>query len=139
MSLELKIKSKHLGEEARIIRFEEHKLKKQIRWTAKRQALPPGMVDKYQSIHNHRVWDVRNENRATFLARAFIEGRPYSSVEQKIHCYENFRCYIYPRLFDMAAKYGDFKVYKSWDGKKMSYPKDREAVLKKQIDDWLKT
>ena len=32
MSIELKIKSKHLGEEARVIRHEEQKLKKQSAW-----------------------------------------------------------------------------------------------------------
>ena len=36
MSIELKIKSKHLSEEARIIRFEEHKQLKQYQWALKK-------------------------------------------------------------------------------------------------------
>ena len=37
MSIELKIKSKHLGEEARVIRHEEQKLKKQAAWLRDKQ------------------------------------------------------------------------------------------------------
>ena len=37
MSVELKIKSKHLSEEARIIRFEERKFRKQVDWLKGRQ------------------------------------------------------------------------------------------------------
>jgi hypothetical protein len=37
MSIELKIKSKHLSVEAKIIRFEEHKLTKQIKWLKEHQ------------------------------------------------------------------------------------------------------
>jgi len=69
MSIELKIKSKHLTEEARIIRFEEKKLKAR----AKTKLLA--------SLRNHRTKDVRRENRSTFLARAYIAGVPYSTVE----------------------------------------------------------
>jgi len=141
MSLELKIKSKHLTEEAKIIRFEERKLKKQIRWMADRQALPPNFTIKYQSIHNHRVWDVRNENRATFLARAYLAGIPYSKVEHKVKNVVNFKAYILPRLFDMVAKYGDYKVYKVWNFKTKTreYPKDRYDELMNRIKDWLET
>jgi hypothetical protein len=35
MSVELKIKNKHLAEESRIIRFEEQKELKKARWTQK--------------------------------------------------------------------------------------------------------
>jgi len=30
---------------------------------------------------SHRKWDVRNEARATYLARAYIKGMPYKVVE----------------------------------------------------------
>ncbi len=39
MSIELKVKSKHLSVEAQIIRFEENKLRKQIKWI-KEQGFP---------------------------------------------------------------------------------------------------
>ena len=118
MSVELKVKSKHLSEEARIIRFEEHKQLKQYRWAeAKYHAtgnndMYPRWHDKafnaYLSLNHHRKWDVRNENRATFLARAFIAGVPYTSVEQKRNPeYEGtFENYILPRVFAMVVKYG---------------------------------
>ena len=117
MSIELKIKSKHLSFEAKVIRFEEHKLKKQIRWMSERQTLPPNFKHKYFSIHNHRVWDVRNENRATFLARAYLAGVPYRVVEHKRKDDSVFNCYILPRVFEMVNKYGsdEDRIYKRWD------------------------
>ena len=73
------------------------------------------------SLSKHRKWDVRNENRATFLARAYIEGAAYSSVEQKRKP-ENeykFNAFIIPRVVAMVAKYGKNKMsLKIWeDGK----------------------
>lgn len=122
MSVELKIKSKHLSVEAQIIRFEECKLKKQVRWTIN-QHLASGSNDaanlrsipaygSYVSLNHHRRWDVRNENRATFLARAYIDGCAYASIEAKRKP-ENeyrFKTYILPRVVSMVAKYGKSKV-----------------------------
>lgn len=105
MSLELKIKSKHLGLEAKVIKHEEKKLKNQIRWQCDRGTADCNLVSKYQSIHNHRVWDVRNENRATFLARAFIAGKPYNSVEHKVKDVCVRSRYILPRVVEMVYKY----------------------------------
>ena len=122
MSVELKIKSKHLSIEAQIIRFEEHKLYKQYIWSLKNYT-NAGNNDMYPrwndaafnsfcSLSKHRKWDVRNENRATFLARAYIEGVTYSSVEQKRKP-ENeykFNAFIIPRVAAMVAKYGKDKM-----------------------------
>jgi hypothetical protein len=118
MSIELKIKSKHLGEEARIIRFEEHKLFRQYQWSLKkyRESGNNDMYERwndkafmaYQSLNDHRRYNVRNENRATFLARAYIDNIPYSSVEQKRSKdreYE-FIQIILPRVLTMVKKYG---------------------------------
>lgn len=123
MSIELKIKSKHLGLEAKVIRHEERKLKKQLRWMANRQALPPEFERKYYSIHNHRVWNVRNENRATFLARALIAGKPYKTVENKIKNEDVFYQYIMPRVADMVVKYRFIRG------------KDRTDVIK-EVEEW---
>lgn len=127
MCVELKIKSKHLGEEARIIRHEERKLKKRadylrardgediyIReadvpmWKWKRTELGE-VQSKLQSIAEHRRWDVRNENRATFLARAFMKGTPYSKVEQNADR-NKLICYILPRATKIVKKYHDKNV-----------------------------
>lgn len=122
MSVELKIKSKHLGEEARIIRFEENKYLK--RWqNAVEQHYKSGnnsepQVDsnycQYSSLRTHRTRNVRHENRATFLARAYIAGKPYKLIEQtRKPCYEdNFWGAIYPRVCDMVAKYGEPHIRK---------------------------
>lgn len=105
MCIELKIKSKHLALEAGVIRFEENKLKKQIKWSKGQDSKS---IDTLNSIAHHRKWDVRNENRATFLARAFLAGKPYSLYEKKRSPDKEavFRAYILPRLLAMVIKYG---------------------------------
>lgn len=147
MSIELKIKSKHLSLEAQVIRFEENKLKKQIRWMSSRQALPPSFERKYQSIHNHRVWDVRNENRATFLARAYLSGKPYRSIEQKRKDDAVFNCYILPRVFDMVNKYGpvENKIYKHLVDKApgsyvkvFKYKQEEKDAFMNKLKEWAK-
>lgn len=101
MSIELKIKSKHLTEEAKIIRFEERRQK------ARNKAL-------YNSLRSHRRWEVRNENRATFLARAFLAGKAYKTVEQKT-TRGNYilEMIIAPRVLAMVNKYGVDKLSKA--------------------------
>ena len=108
MSIELKIKSKHLSEEARIIRFEEQKLRRQVLWLRERQQNEDKEHNKYIELKEHRRWDVRNENRATFIARAYLAGKPYSSAELKRKS-ENeftFNAYIIPRVVSMVNRYG---------------------------------
>lgn len=99
MSIELKVKSKHLAAEAKIIRFEEKKQK------AKNKAA-------FWSLRQHRRWDVRNENRATFLARAFLAGKPYRIVERKVNSISILEHYIVPRVLTMVNKYGTTQLSK---------------------------
>lgn len=126
MSIELKIKSKHLSVEAKIIRFEEDKLKRQLNWYKQKQGtLPVLIAGDWFSLNSHRRWDVRNENRATYLARAFLARRPYSTVEQKRKP-ENeykFKTYIIPRIVDMVNKY---------------QPKKDTPITKDTIIEWSK-
>jgi hypothetical protein len=110
MSIELKIKSKHLGLEAKVIKFEEAKLKKQIRWYCDRYSPNDKLVWKLNSITSHRKWNVRNENRATFLARAYIAGVPYKTVEHKVKDTVKLCCYVLPRVVSMVQKYHDRKI-----------------------------
>jgi hypothetical protein len=153
MSVELKIKSKHLSVEAQIIRFEERKFHKQYRWAEAKYRetgnndMYPRWSDiafmKYCSLSNHRKWDVRNENRATFLARAYIEGAAYSSIEQKRKP-ENeykFNTYVLPRVVAMVAKYGKNKMEsKTYDRVARAYVDNPELVgLKKDIISWSTT
>jgi hypothetical protein len=116
MSIELKIKAKHLAHEPAIIRKEEQKLLKQLTWAKQfyqvyyleDHSVTCNLLQKYNSLHSHRKWNVRNEARATELARAYIAGKPYSSVEQKRKP-ENeykFQTKIIPRISAMVQKYG---------------------------------
>lgn len=105
MSIELKIKSKHLAFEPAIIRKEEKKILKQIRSGYCNDTA--AAFRKYESLHQHRKWNVRNEARATELARAFLIGKPYSEVEQKRKPENEFKFqrYIIPRIMAMVNKY----------------------------------
>lgn len=105
MSIELKIKSKHLALEPAIIRKEEKKILKSIRSGYCNDTA--AAFSKYESLHNHRKWNVRNEARATELARAFLIGKPYSEVEQKRKPENEFKFkrYILPRVVAMVNKY----------------------------------
>lgn len=120
MSIELKVKSKHLSVEAAIIRHEEVKLKRQIEWKKDHEEDIELLLIKWQSLNGHRRWDVRNENRATFLARAYIAGVPYKKVEQK-RKEENelkFRFTILNRVLNLVKKYSnsnlDMKHITAW-------------------------
>jgi len=112
-SLELKIKNKHLSEEARIIRFEENKLRRQLDWL-KDNGMDQGHTEyaqkhnSFMNLKSHRREDVRNENRATYIARAFIEGKSYKKVEskRKPEREHEFYYYILPRVLKMIQKYG---------------------------------
>lgn len=110
MSIELKIKSKHLSLEAGVIRFEERKLLEQLKWLRNNQQPTSSLEYKYYSISNHRKIDVRNENRATFLARAYIAGKPYLTVEQSVKDTSVLECYIIPRVVAMVQRYHSRKT-----------------------------
>ena len=147
MSIELKIKSKHLSEEVKIIRFEERKLFKQYQWSlnkyraAGHNDMYPRWNDKafmsYCSVSHHRRWDVRNETRATFIARAYIAGIPYKSVEQKrkIDNEPNFQKYILPRVFAMVVKYGK-RADGDWEWDKIKQKYNATKQLKDKITAW---
>jgi hypothetical protein len=110
MSIELKIKSKHLALEPAIIRKEERKIINHIR--SGRSNDTAAAFRKYESLHIHRKWNVRNEARATELARAYISGKPYTFVEQKRKDENEYKflVYIVPRIVAMVNKYSKDQV-----------------------------
>lgn len=107
MCIELKIKSKHLALEPKIIRHEENKLKRRIKSHRSDDRTSSISLEwKLNSLTNHRKIVVRNESRATHLARAFLAGRPYVHAEQKRKNDTYFAYYIVPRVVAMVTKYG---------------------------------
>lgn len=146
MSIELKIKAKHLALEPAIIRHEERKLLNQIAWKKQKYQVvnlhdhpdTSKLKSKWWSLNLHRKYNVRNEARATHLARAYIAGMPYKSVESKRDNEILFKNVIMPRILSMVAKYGEKKIYKKYNRSTNVYdydPVERETLIK-SIEKW---
>lgn len=139
MSLELKIKSKHLGLEAGVIRHEERKLTKQIEWLRDHQQQQAAEIIMWSraNLATHRKFDVRNENRATFLARAFIAGQAYSTIEKarKAEKEYHFKQLILPRVAAMIIKYD--QRHKKFFSAKEDRDKYRNKVLQEVVLPWI--
>lgn len=97
--LGLKVKAKHLSEESRIIRKEELK----------------NRGDTREWLYHHRIFTVRPEARATFLAYAFAKGTPLNKVEKYP---ENIPADVWNRTANMVQKYSgkSLEEYKNWIG-----------------------
>ena len=148
MSVYLKIKSKHLALEPAIIRMEEQKLKKQIDWyKTKHQLSTVDMFSYYKehpdlynmclrrgSLTSHRKWDVRNEARATYLARAYIKGMPYKVVEPNVR--DKPWAPVMESLIRMVMKYGSVRYRPDYDESRKVI-KTAEAKAKEDILKWL--
>ncbi len=85
----LKIKLKSLAAEARIIHEQERKTK---------GAAYNGVRE---SLHLHRVMDVRRETRATHLAYGFLRGRTWAQIESYSTSPPDWK-----RVEAMVKKYG---------------------------------
>ena len=75
MITELKINVVSLASESRYIRRQLGKLKEEGK----------GGTDEYKRMHNHRVWEVRNESRAAQLVYAFAR------TKHRYECLEKLR------------------------------------------------
>ena len=142
MSVELKIKAKHLALEPAIIRKEEQKILKYIR-SKKNYQDHNGLAKLnrlYYSLSQHRKTVVRNASRATHLARAFIAGMPYNRVERKRDCEIVFIRSILPEVFRMVAKYGPNPLHKKFDlkTKRFDYDDNEKLTLMNAIEEWSK-
>ena len=120
MSIELKIKAKHLALEPQIIKREELKLRKQMKYNRGEQSYWD-LDRKREELSVHRRWNVRNELRATELARAYLAGKPYNYVEKKRKDNGVFQLYIVPRIVAMVTRYGkgdqrkvDASIIREW-------------------------
>lgn len=151
MSIELKIKSKHLALEPAIIRKEEQKLLKQIKSYKEYHQVTINqffvsykehpdlnkLQSKYSSLVSHRRWDVKNEARATYLARAYLKGMPYKNVE--VNTKEKLSDPVMNSLIRMVMKYGS--VHYSNDMDRTTVPfkmiKSAQDKAKEDILKWL--
>ncbi len=92
----LKVKLKSLAAEARIIRLEERRAKRD--------------PDLLAGLVGHRRGIVRREARHTQIAYAFIRGRKYSDIEHKPKTKPDWK-----RVKSMVEKYGPWGPEK-WTG-----------------------
>ena len=131
MSIELKIKAKHLALEPAIIKKEIKKLGRQLSYEQKdTDVVPYKLINKIDSLHCHLIQDVKREARATHLVRGFMSGKKYSEIERNtpLSVYSNSfeghynRNFILGRMVKMYQKYG---------------PKNHDLDTKKMIEDWL--
>ena len=145
MSIELKIKSKHLALEPAIIRKEEQKLSKQIKHYKMHHQITtdsdvfsyydkqPDLYNlycKHSSLVSHRRWNVRNEARATYLARAYIKGVPYKVVESNVK--ETIHGAVMDSLVRMVLKYSKQRFrtdYEKGAVVKTAENKAKDAIL----------
>lgn len=102
--LELKVKACSLAAEARIIRKLELRLKRRKSSSGKILAgLRNGLAaDQFFRLQCHRRKEVRQEARATHLARMFLKGREYRIAEQTAEALPDFK-----RISEIATKYGE--------------------------------
>lgn len=109
MSIELKIKEKHLALEPHIIRCEERKLKARIKYMKKNSLEKTDILSsQLNSLNLHRRGEVRNAARATHLARTYLAGSPYILAEKKRKKDKEpmFQYLIIPKITSMVKKYG---------------------------------
>lgn len=112
----LKVKIKSLAEEARIIRLEELRAKGRRKSSERRKDMGKGYVQAnpdyavihgrdlplLTELHQHRVCDVRQEQRASLLAYAFLRGKTLAACEPK-----SARSPDWGRVLKLVEKFGD--------------------------------
>ena len=109
--LALKIKLKHLAEEARIIKHQEQKMRGK-NW---------GAQSAY--FREHRIHGVRPECRATHIAYGFLRGRTYEQIEgsRRRNLDTHYTGKLWARVLMMVRKYGTER---------------NESLVKTQLRNW---
>ena len=114
-SLQLKVKAKHLAEEAKIIRKEERKQLDYAKYLER-----SGRSDSeyarylYNNLRNHRVGIVRHIARLTNVARAYLSGYAYSDVENKVHDINILTKSDLKSIARMTIRYGGKYELSTW-------------------------
>lgn len=141
-SIELKIKAKHLALEPAIIRKEERKLHKMAK-NSKDSDSAYSLLNKAGSLRDHRRTNVRQEARATHLARAFIAGQSYRQVEVKSDTSNSEFAYIANRVVKMLISYhkDPYVAFRSEcikEGINYRNVMSAEEFYKQKVSDWIK-
>ena len=107
MIIKLKVKIKSLAAEASIIRREENKAKKTIRWARSNEARTQeyAAVQLRDSLAEHRRFHLRPEQRCSNLAYGYLRGVPYKRIEQKCHQPPDWA-----RVMNIAERFGGGNV-----------------------------
>jgi hypothetical protein len=86
----MKVRIKELAQEAKFIRLEENKIKRNKLYIQNYDDLLPEkkvfvtqMSRDHHDLQSHRKCEVREAARAAQLAYAFLRGVPYSQIENK--------------------------------------------------------
>lgn len=108
--LALKIKLKHLGQESRIIKHQEQKMRGR-NWGAKSSY-----------FREHRIHTVRFECRATHIAYGFLRGRDYRQIENCPRWMgHELEKKLWARVTMMVTKYGGREAAMCLNDWKMSF------------------
>lgn len=79
----LKVKILSLEAESKIIRLQEQQVLSNPKKIKKDGVIQTEVdMDKYVSLRNHRIYDIRKEQRSAFLAYGYVRGREYKQIEQ---------------------------------------------------------
>lgn len=123
MNRPLKAKIKALAAEAAIIRIEERKALGNARWWKGGDHYRQGNLVRgyattetrdaygvYESLRHHRVYNVREEARASLIAYGFLRGKPFYIVEGfKDEATLNEKRYMWARAINIAWRFSDKK------------------------------
>lgn len=112
MNERLKVHSNTVADFSRHLRREARKVKK--KWENARDRNLDSQFshfEKFQELANARKSDVKRESRAIYLARAFLDGRTYKSVENKRSDDNLFYNYVLYDVKDIIESYMDYDQY----------------------------
>lgn len=118
----MKVRIKELAQEAKFIRFEENKTKKQMVYMYEKLEGKPNMDYSYlcydwYDLRSHRKVEVREAARAAQLAYGFLREIPYSEIESKRKPEKeyNFNQRIKPEIKRLAKKFGKLYGKENYD------------------------
>lgn len=121
----MKVRIKELAQEAKFIRFEEIKTKKEQKFLYEKYPTMDKNIGIYyydlcsdlESLKSHRKVEVREAARAAQLAYGFLREVPYSQIESKRKPEKeyHFNLRIKPEIKRLAKKFGKLYGKENYD------------------------